>query len=347
MELWQGSDDVEAAQDQLEAAGLTDGLPVIPATPERVERMLAALNGDPAELVAELPPLWERATWRDIAVNAVMAGCRPGYLPIVGAAIEAIAADEFGLMSIATTTGSVAPVAIVNGPSARALMMNSGGNALGPGNRANATIGRAISLSMRNIGGARPGEFDMATLGQPAKYTCCFAENEDASPWPALHVERGFPRDASVVTAIGASGIVEVAEACSDRPEDLAQTFAESMLIAGNLGRDGLLGSGEPLVVLPPELAQVFADAGCSKDDVKRLIFERAIMPLERLSPAVQKYVQELVDGRKVEVLHVARRPEDILIVVAGGVGAKAAYLPTWGGGTKAVSRRVRQRSRG
>lgn len=342
MELWTGTDDFDAAQAALEAAGMTDGLPVVPPTRVRVERMLAAHGFDPDEVVAELPPVFGPATWRDIAINGVMAGCRPGCLPVLGAITEALAADEFNLLGIATTTGSVAPLVIVNGPIVAALAMNAAGNALGPGNRANATIGRAVSLLVRNIGGARPGEFDMATLGQPAKYTCCFAENEVASPWPALHVERGFPPDATLVTVVGAAGMVEVADACSNRPEELARTFAESMTIAGTLGKDGMLGSGEPLVVLPPEVANVFAAAGCSKADVKQLIFERAIMPVRRLSPAVATYLSELLGSEPLDSVRVAARPEDILVVVAGGDGAKAAYVPTWGGGTRAASRRVR-----
>ena len=341
MDFWTGTDDYEIAQEALAAAGLTDGLPVIPPTRARVERMLSAHDVDPDELIAELAPLFGRATWRDIAVNAVMAGCRAEYLPVLGAIAEALAADEYGLMSITTTTGSVAPLVLVNGPVSRALAMNGAGNALGPGNRANATIGRAVSLMLQNIGGAKPGEFDMSTLGQPAKYTCCFAENESASPWPALHVERGFPPDSSVVTLVAAAGFLEVADSCSNTPEDLARTFAESMMIAGSLGKHALVGSGEPLIILPPELARVFSDAGCTKEDVKRLIHERAMMPVDRLSPAVRAHVSEL-SSSPVEYLRVAEHPQDIVLVVAGGVGAKAAYIPNWGGGTRVVSRKVR-----
>lgn len=343
MDYWTGSDDYDTAQEELAATGLTDGLPVIPPTQVRVERMLCAHDVDPDEVVAELAPLFGKATWRDIAINAVLAGCRTEALPVVGAIAEALADDEFGLMSIATTTGAVAPLAIVNGPITQALAMNSGGNALGPGNGANATIGRAASLLIRNIGGARPGEFDMATLGQPAKYTCCFAENEAASPWSALHVERGFPPDSSVVTVFAAVGFVEIADSCSEKPEDLAQTFAESMMIAGGLGKHALLGSGEPLIILPPDVARAFADAACSKDDVKKLIYERAVMPLERLAPSVRAYVHEL-SGASVSMLRVAERPEDIVIAVAGGVGAKAAHIPSWGGGTRMVSKTIRMR---
>jgi hypothetical protein len=163
--------------------------------------------------------------------------------------------------------------------------MNSAANALGPGSRANATIGRAVSLCLRNIGGATPGEVDMATLGQPAKYTCCFAENEAQSPWPPLHVERGHAPGDSVVTVVGISGTVEVVDSASSRSGDLAQTFAQSLLIAGTVGGAGLLGGGEPLIILPPELADTCARDGCSKQRLKAAIFERAVMPLDACRP--------------------------------------------------------------
>jgi hypothetical protein len=233
-------------------------------------------------------------------------------------------------------------VIFVNGAAVRTLGMNGAGNALGSGNHANATIGRAVSLVLRNIGGARPGEFDMATLGQPAKYTCCFAENEEESPWAPFHVERGLAADASAVTAVASIGNVEVADACSTAPEDLAQTFAESMLIAGTAGRGGVVGGGEPLIVMPPEIAHAFHGAGYSKADTRTAIFERARMPLSRLSPAVRRHLTQLADERPPTELRVADEAQDILIVVAGGNGAKAAYIPTWPGGTRAVTRGVR-----
>ena len=351
MDVWQGRNDAswDQAQEELFAAGLTDGLPVMPPTRERVARMLDQCGFDADEVVAILPPAYAAATWRDIAINAVMAGCLPAHLPVVGAAVAAIAEAEFNLLGIATTTGSAAPMIIVNGPVVAELGMNAAGNALGPGNRANAAIGRALGLTLRNIGGAKAGELDMATLGQPAKYTCCLAENEAASPWPALHVERGFARDTSVVTVVGISGTVEVVDSSSSLPPDLAQTFAQSMLIAGTVGggEPALLGGGEPLIIMPPEIAHAFHRGGCSKAQVKAAIFDAAVMPLDRLSRAVR----ERLAGRDATALsdanaplRVARKPDDLMIVVAGGVGVKAAYVPTWGGKTRAVSRIVSAR---
>lgn len=338
-------DGTQAAQEALEEQGRTDGLPVVPPTAERVAAMLAACGVDPAEVVTVLPPCFAQATWRDIAVNAVMAGCRDAYLPVVGAALEAISAPEFNLIGVATTTGSASTLVIVNGPVAGALGMNAGSNALGPGNRANATIGRALRLCLQNIGGATPGEVDMATLGQPGKYTFCLAENEAESPWPPLHVERGHAAEDSVVTVVAPSGIVEIVDSASRSAADLARTIAQSMLIAGNIGGAGLIGGGEPLLILPPELARLFAADGHDKARVKAAIWERAALPLAQLSPAVQAHLREravVEDRGDGGVLRVAERPDDVMIVVAGGVGVKAAYVPTWGGGTRSVTRPVR-----
>lgn len=351
MDAWNGSNDAawDRAQQQLYDAGVTDGLPVTPPTRERVDAMLKACGFDGDEVVAILPPAFEEAKWRDIAINAVMAGCLPGYLPVVGAAVDALSAPEFNLIGVSSTTGSATPIIIVNGPIVAELGMNAEGNVLGPGNRANAAIGRALSLALRNIGGAKPGELDMATLGQPAKYTCCFPENESASPWSALHVDRGFSKESNVVTIVGIAGSVEVVDSVSSTPEDLAQTYAQSMLIAGSAGGGGfgLLGGGEPLILMPPEIANTFHRNGCAKAQAKKLIWERAVLPTDRLSAAVRAHHETVrvsseqggIDGP----LRIARDPDDVMIVVTGGVGIKAAYMPTWGGTTKAVSRLIRE----
>jgi hypothetical protein len=346
MGIWQGRDDEalddtwERAQDELIAAGVSDGLPVLPPTRERVERMLVVSRHDANDPVAILPPAYESVTWRDIAINAVMAGCRPEYLPVVAAAVGAMAQSEFNLLGIATTTGSATVCVIVNGPIANELHVNAGVNAFGPGNRANATIGRAVRLVLQNAGGARPGETDMATLGQPGKYTFCFAENEAQSPWSALHLERGFDSSASTVTVVGASGTIEVVDSESATGDDLAQTYAQSMLITGNVGGAGLIGGGEPLIVIPPEHAEVFARSGYTKDQAKAAIYERARLDVAQISPRLRERAQAsgaAADG----YLRVAARADDIMIVVTGGVGRKGAVVPTWSGGTRAVSRAI------
>lgn len=349
MDSWPGMSDPtwEPLQDEMMARGWGDGLPIVAPTADRVERMLSRHGVAAAQVLCELAPSFAPVTWRDLAVNAVMAGCRPEYLPVVAAAVEALTAPEFNLIGIATTTGSAATALIVNGPIVRGIGMNAGANVLGPGNRANATIGRALRLVLQNVGGARPGEIDMATLGQPAKYTFCLAENESDSPWPPLHVERGFEAQDSVVTVIGSAGIVEVVDSASRDPADLARTFAHSMRIAGTLGGGAMLGGGEPLIVLPPELARMLAHAGCSKARFRQDVWRDGAMPLADLSAAVREHLLGRIapdTGRACAetLVRVAERPDDIMIVVAGGVGVKAAYIPTWGGATRAVSRPVR-----
>jgi hypothetical protein len=342
MKAWNGKHDAawDSVQDDLIATGMTDGLPVIPPTRERVQAMLAASALDPTACIAILPPGYEEVTWGDVAINAVMAGCLPAYLPVVGAAICAMSAPEFNLLGIATTTGSATTCVIVNGPVVRALGMNGAVNAFGPGNRANATIGRAVQLTLQNAGGARAGETDMATLGQPAKYTFCFAENEAESPWAPLHADRGFAPDASVVTVVGISGTLEVVDSESATGEELAQTFAQSMLIAGNVGSAGLLGGGEPLIVMPPEHADVFVRSGLSKAQAKAAIYDRALLSIDRLSPPLRARA-EANGAAQDGYLRVAKCADDVMIVIAGGVGRKGAYVPTWSGTTKAVSREV------
>src|ERR1700683_1030781 len=207
--------------------GLTDGLPVIPPTPERVMRMLIGTRRDPREVIAALPPNMGPATVEKIAANAVMAGCRPEYLPVVIAAMEAIATPDFNAHGIMSTTWGETPVIVVNGPIRERIGMNMGMMALGYGNRANATIGRAVKLTLRNVGGARPGDIERSTLGAIGKFTTCFAEWEERSPWEPMHVERGFKKNESVVTVFGL-------EAGSRQIAD--QTSRTAHALCGSLG---------------------------------------------------------------------------------------------------------------
>jgi hypothetical protein len=344
MEPYRGVNDEnwDQAQQTLLEAGVTDGLPVVPPTPERIESMLAVSGVDRRQTLGILPPSFAAVSWHDVACNAVLAGCRPEYLRVVGAAVAAMASQEFNLLGIATTTGAATTLVVVNGPVVEQIGMNAEGNAMGPGNRANATIGRAVRLTLQNVGCARPRETDMATLGQPGKYTFCFAENERASPWPPLHSERGFASGVSVVTVIGASGSIEIVDVSSASAADLAQTYAQSMLIAGNIGTTGRLGGGEPLIVIPPEHAQIFQAEGYSKEQAKAAIYQRAVLPVDRLSGAVRDRLRaNAAEMAREGILRIAASPKDVMIVVAGGVGRKGAYIPTWSGTTRAVSRAV------
>ena len=346
MDIWKGTHDAgwERVQEELAAAYLSDGLPLVPPTMERVAAMLAANGYAADEEISMLPPSFETAKAGDIAICAVMAGCKPDYFPVLVAAVDALSDMSFNLVGIGTTTGSATPIYIVNGPIAERIGINAKNNALGSGHRANATIGRAMALILQNIGGAKPGEVDMATLGQPAKYTCCFAENVADSPWVSLHVERGFASDASVVTAVGIGGTVEVVDSDSPDATGLAQTFAQSMLIAGTSGGSGLLGGGEPLCILPPEWAALFDRDGYTKQKAKAAIWEQAVLPVEKLAPAIRAHRMAAAADPQAKVIRVAEKPDDLMIVVAGGVGRKAAYAPTWGGTTKAISREIKFR---
>lgn len=332
----------EEANERLYALGLTDGLPVVPPTRERIEAMVG--GHDPALVLATLAPLFREATVYKVAFCAVMAGCLPRYLPVLIAAVEAVAEDEFNLLGVQTTTGTAAPLVIVNGPVARRLGINASTNALGPGVRANATIGRALALVLRNVGGAIPGELDMATMGQPGKYTFCVAENEQASPWEPLHVSRGFDRHQSTVTVVAAAGTMKVRDDCSPGAESLLTTFARSMLAVGSVSGNGLLSGGRPLLLLCPDHARVIAREK-TRDAAQAFLFEKARLPVNALPPETRAYweqrrlIKPEADG--MTELRVAERPSDIMLIVVGGTGYKSTYVPTWGGGIRPVTKPV------
>ena len=309
--------------------GWSDGLPVLPPTRAAVEKMVAASGLDWHFSLGAMPPLNGRATIEKLAANAVMAGCLPEYFPLVVAATTGALLPGFNLDGVQTTTGNVAPMIIVNGPCRQRIKINSGANVLGPGWRANATIGRALRLIMTNIGGAIPGQFDKSTVGQPAKYTFCFGENEEASPWQPLHAERGLDMNCDTVSVTGCSGVYSAVDMASQTAKGLLKTFALTMT--------GGLASGvtatEVLIVICPEHAAIFAAGGYSKDAIRQELFAMARLPhekisdenLELLSKRRPRWFQK--NGAAGEIGAVDR-PEDIWLVVAGGAGAKSAYLP-------------------
>jgi hypothetical protein len=304
--------------------------------------MYTCAGMDPAEYAGTLEPALVPIRVYQLAICAVMAGCAPEQLPLLAAAVRALGEPAFNLLGIQTTTGSAAPALIVNGPGGAAAGISGGRNCLGQGERGNATLGRALRLVLQNLGGGSPGGMDMATMGQPAKFGLCFAENEARSPWEPLHVERGFAPQATVVTLAGISGTVEVVHGANADAEEILLTMAHSMTIAGNGGGAGLLGGGEPLVVFSYEHAQAVAAAGMSKRDAKRFLFERARLPLSLLGTGMAASVRGRSGGEDGDALCIAHTPDDVMIVVAGGVGVKSTFMPTWGGGTKAQSAAVR-----
>lgn len=257
--------EVASLQDEHELAferGWSDGLPVVPPTEERVLRMLAGTTRAPDEIIGAIPPDFALCSVEKVAINAVMAGCKPAYLPVALAAVEAACLDEFCMHGVLATTYFAAPIVIVNGPIAREIGMNSAHNVLGQGNRANATIGRALQLVIRNVGGGKPGGVDRATLGQPGKIGFCFAEREHDSYWESLSVERGFAPDQSTVTLFAGGGVHVVGDQKSRQPESLTRSLAA--LLRG-LHHPKLYGGPDALLVISPEHMRVFREARWSK----------------------------------------------------------------------------------
>jgi|TARA_B100000315_G_scaffold126234_1_gene116075 hypothetical protein len=318
----------EEAQAALEHHALGDGLPLVPPTRQRLEAMLTGVAA-PHESFGQVPSLLGELTAAAVAYNCVLAGCQAAELAVVLTATEACLEPRFNLLGILTTTGTPTVVTVVHGPLARTLAMNAGTNCLGPGNRCNATIGRAIALVMRNIGGARPGIGDMATMGQPGKYTFCFPEGDDGT-LPPLPVRRGFAADTSAVTVLGVSGTAEVLPmGGGDTPEAILQPMATAMSVASAVSNGGRqVEPGEQFFLLPPELTQQIAKRGW---DLAR----------------IQDYLHGARPATSAETAaSTARGPQHIHPIVTGGAGVKMTYLPLWAGGTLSVTRAVRDLSR-
>lgn len=260
--------------------GFSDGLPLVPPTPERVMRMLSGTQRSAQDVVAQMPPNMGEATVEKIAINAVMAGCKPEFLPVVIAAIEAVCTDEFNIHGVMATTMGASPVLVVNGPIRERIGMNSGLMALGTGNRANATIGRAVRLAVRNIGGSKPGGTDRSTLGSPMKFTMCFAEREDRSPWDPLHVERGFDAGDSVVTAFAmTSGPAHIVDQESRAPDEVAGSLGLG-LEPVFLSKYHMLPVDTLLVVCPEHIDTLMRDGPYSKERLRERVQEVTKRPL-------------------------------------------------------------------
>jgi hypothetical protein len=328
-------DRLESIIDFYEARHWTDGLPIVPPTAERVAAMIDGAGRPADEVVAVLAPGNGAATIEKIAINAVMAGCRPAYMPVVVAAVEAVADPAFNLKAVQVTTNPVAPLLIVNGPARRALDFNAGYGCFGPGRRANATVGRALRLILINIGGAVPGEADMAVAGHPGKYTFCVAENEEESPWEPLHVDRGLPRDASAVTVVGISGFINTLQAG-------VTDLAEALTFAGS--NDYRFG-GSSIVALNPAHARAHAAAGRDKPALKRAIVERSQKRVRDFERAWLESRDDLASLDDPDApVPIARRADDLIVIVAGAAGAgnHSLVLPSFGN-SRPVTRPVRR----
>lgn len=296
--------------EELFARGVTDGLPVVPPTAERVRAAVAASGRAADELIGLVAPRHGRATVERIAINAVMAGCRPEYLPVVIAGVAAICDPGFALEGVSGTTDAVTPLVIVNGPIRARLEVNCAASVFGAGWRANATIGRAVRLVWVNVGGARPGLISMSTFGQPGRYSYCIGEHEEASPWEPLHVEHGFAAGESTVAALAAEAPQIVVNATGRTAREILDTVARAGVV---IASPDLAPLGDTLLVIGPEHAKTIAGDGWTKADVREFVWEHA---------------QVTVAGARA---HKFREPAVLRIVVAGGTAGRfSAWIPGW-----------------
>jgi len=299
----------------------------------------AGLRGD--EVFGEIPGRNTVVVADKVAVNAVLAGCRPAFFPVVVAAVKALCHPDFAYHGPASSTGGSAIVLIVNGPIARRAGINAGNNLFGQGVRANATIGRAVRLTMMNVMQTQPGLFDRATLGNPGKYSFCFAENEDESPWEPLHVARGCRREQSAVTVYASNSLYQVYNQLAATPEPLLRCFADAL---SNLGVPNVKGFNQALLVFAGEHTEVLAKSGWSRREIAAFIVEHARRPLADFKRAARLPGEPTAqDEQTVRALF--ERPEDLLIVAAGGrAGSWSACLPGWGNKwTRAVTMRIEE----
>lgn len=321
-------DAAEALDFCYENGWAADGLPVIPPERSRVEKMLAMEGRPPETVIASHPATGKECSILAAATNAVMAGCLPDYFPVLVAALEAANKPDYNFHASTASTGGSAPLMIVSGPVVEEVGMNSGAGVFGPGNRANATIGRAMRLILLNVFEMIPGLSDQSTQGNPGKYCFCIAEREDANPFKALNIEQGYPEDVSSVTVFAGASFNNIENHGANTPEALLDTIADSMANLGNMT------IGQSVVVLSPEHATIVASTGFSKEDVKNYLFEQARQPVSRMK-AVMKYVEDEHKRQQAQSpgsdLHRGLSPDDILVTVAGGLaGGHSAFIASW-----------------
>jgi hypothetical protein len=326
VELARLEDEIEALFER----GWSDGLPLVPPSERRVLAMLEGTSRRPDEIVAVVPPDLVPCTVEKVAINAVMAGCKPEYLPVVLAAVEAACTEEFNIHGLLATTMPAGPVLIVNGPIRRAIGMNSGGNVFGQGNRANATIGRALQLVVRNVGGGRPGEVDRATHGNPGKVSFCFAEDEEGSPWTPLSVDLGAPAGASTLTIFPGEGPRCIVDQISREPDSLARSYAACLR---TLHHPKLLLAFDCILAVGPEHARVFAEAGWDKKRLVERLHELLRIPGSEFVRGADGIAEGLPEHLKDATLP-KFKPDGLLVVHCGGTaGLFSAMIGGWVGG--------------
>ena len=322
-----------SAEDEFEAMyarGWTDGLPVIPPTRERVLRMLTGTTRHPQDVVALCPPDLVELTVEKIAINAVMAGCLPEYLPWVIASLEAVCNDEFNMHGVLATTMPVGPVIVCNGPGTRAIGMNSGINTFGQGNRANNTIGRAVQLTVRNVGGGRPGEVDRATHGNPGKISFCFAEDEERSPFTPLSVERGIPLGLNAVTVFAGEGPRCVVDQLARTADELVNSFVACLL---TVHHPKLVIGFDAILTVSPDHGRLFAEEGWTREKLIDEVTQRSMRPgsdLVRGAHGIAEGVPPHLESATLPKF----RPGGLLVTYAGGgAGLFSSIVAGWANG--------------
>ena len=322
-------DDPQRIFEHFDEKGYTDGLPIIPPTEARVRQMLSGIGRRPDESLGNMPPANYPATIEKIAVNAVMAGCKPDYMPVLVAAVELMLEPAWMLDALQSTTNPLTPMLIVNGPERQRIGLNCSTGVMGPGWRANATIGRAIRLVLLNVGGATPGNVDKCTQGFVGKYTLCIGENEEDSAWPPFHTTRGFKAQDSVVTVVGVNASTNVHDS-SDRCEDLIKTLTASLVSPGTANVAD--PHSTPVIALNPLHVRILACAGYSRERLQQHIFERCRLPADGLSvrrAALRKGEHGDAHFLMDNAIPFTNKPEQILIVTTGGMGGgQSCYLP-------------------
>ena len=322
IEVDQMVDPIEHAYER----GWSDGLPVVPPTPARVLRMLQGTQRAPDEIVAVVPPNMVACSVEKVAINAVMAGCKPEYLPVVLAAVEAACVDKFALHGVLATTYFSGPIVIVNGPIAQKIGMNSGINVLGQGNRANSTIGRALQLVVRNVGGGVPGGVDRAVLGYPGKHGFCFAEREHDSPWESLAVTEGFSAETSTVTLFGGGGVQPVFDQLARDPHSLTRTFATCLRTVTH----PKIPAGDALLIISPPHARTYKDAGWSKARLLEELHNFLKIPGEMMVRGADGIDEGLPEPFRSATIPKFRDGGIIIVHAGGDAGLFSAIIPGW-----------------
>lgn len=335
------ADDPLAAIDYCYEQGWTDGLPVVPPAIERVEATLSFEGRPPETVIASHPATGLECTVHAAAVNAVMAGCLPEYLPVIVAAFEAMNEPGFNFHGSTASTGGSAPLVVVSGPAVDDIGMNADVNLFGPGNRANATIGRAVRLILRNVFQMIPGISDKSTQGNPGKYSFCIAERTRGNPWSLLCEDLGYPDGVSSVTVFAGGGFCNVENHGGNTPEQVLLSVADAM------ANYGCITLGQSVVVLSPEHARIIASAGWTKAQVREFLFTHASRPVDGLR-SVGKYRQIEYDKQHADggthalvarnKLHRGLTPDDILVLIGGGdAGGHSCFIPSWSRGRGSI----------